>query len=312
MNRQEWFNGKRWGMFTHYLPVPAGDGTGDFCSAEDWSRRIDAFDTELLAKHLHEIGADYFCITIGQNSGHYNAPNPVYDQLTGIVPSKCARRDLIHDIAVSLEPYGIDLWVYLPSGAPCADQQAMEKLEWEDKGNQPGNHSRLIPFQRKWEAVIREWSLRWGKEVKGWWFDGCYFPDDMYQFSDEPNFESFAAAARAGNPDAVLGFNRGLEYPFLIQSQSDDYTAGEVGEQLPIPSQKDLENLHGKKLHILSYLGQWWSGGQPRFPDELVIGYSKLILAKGGVITWYAPLGPDGRIPQPYRRQTRVLNEGLE
>lgn len=109
MNRQDWFTGKRWGMFTHYLPVPAGDETGDFCSAEDWNRRIDAFDTELLAKHLHEVGADYFCITIGQNSGHYNAPNAVYDELTGIVPSKCARRDLIHDIAVSLEPYGIDL-----------------------------------------------------------------------------------------------------------------------------------------------------------------------------------------------------------
>lgn len=313
MNRQDWFTGKRWGMFTHYLPVPAGDETGDFCSAEDWNRRIDAFDTELLAKHLHEVGADYFCITIGQNSGHYNAPNAVYDELTGIVPSKCARRDLIHDIAVSLEPYGIDLQAYLPSGAPEHDLEAVEKLEWVNNDKlAPNKHQRLISFQKKWEAVIREWSLRWGKKVKGWWFDGCYYPEDMYLFSDEPNFTSFAAAARAGNPDAAIGFNRGLETPFLIQSQSDDYTSGEVGEQLPIPSQEDLDNLHGKKLHILSYLGKTWSAGQPRFPDELVIGYSKLILAKGGVITWDAPLERNGGIPEAYRRQMKALNEALK
>ena len=51
---------------------------------------------------------------------------------------------------------------------------------------------RLAEFQRKWEAVIREWSLRWGKSVSGWWIDGCYFADQMYRFDDEPNFASFA------------------------------------------------------------------------------------------------------------------------
>ena len=307
MSRQDWFTGKRWGMFTHYLPVPAGDGTGQYYSAEDWNRRIDRFDAELLASHLHEVGADYFCITIGQNSGHYCAPNPVYDELVGISPSKCTRRDLIADISAALAPYGIDLWVYLPSGAPCAEPQAVERLEWVD-----GRGERLASFQRKWEAVIREWSLRWGTKVKGWWIDGCYYPEDMYNFPDEPNFASLAAAIRSGNPDAVVGFNRGLEYPFLLQSSSDDYTAGEVGEWLPVPGARELENLNGKKLHVLSYLGQTWSLGEPRFPDELVVGYSKLICGKGGIITWDAPLEINGAIPEAYRRQMKVLNEALK
>ena len=121
MDRQEMFQGKRWGLFNHYLCVPAGDGTGEPCSPEEWNARVDAFDLELLAAQLREVGADYFCITIGQNSGHYCSPNPVYDQLVGISPSKCSRRDLIADLAAALEPQGIDLWVYLPSGAPCAD-----------------------------------------------------------------------------------------------------------------------------------------------------------------------------------------------
>lgn len=34
---------------------------------------------------------------------------------------------------------------------------------------------RLEEFQRCWEAVIAKWSWRWGKGVKGWWFDGSTF-----------------------------------------------------------------------------------------------------------------------------------------
>ena len=45
---------------------------------------------------------------------------------------------------------------------------------------------------------------RWGKKVAGWWFDGCYFPDSMYRSADPPNFPSFAAAARSGNPDSCV------------------------------------------------------------------------------------------------------------
>ena len=38
---------------------------------------------------------------------------------------------------------------------------------------------RLEGFQRNWEAIIREWSLRWGKSVSGRWIDGCCFADQM-------------------------------------------------------------------------------------------------------------------------------------
>lgn len=223
MDRKLYLNEKRWGMFSHYLAVPAGNGTGKFCSAEECDIQIKQFRTDLLAKQLSEIGVDYYCLTIGQNSGHYLSPNPVYDKLTGIIPSKCSKRDLISDLADDLASYGIDLWVYLPSGAPCAEQQAVRNLEWEwgyegglNSYDPPTTGKRLVSFQQKWESIIREWSERWGKKVKGWWIDGCYFPEDMYNFPDAPNFESFASAIRSGNPEAVICFNRGLEYPFLI------------------------------------------------------------------------------------------------
>jgi hypothetical protein len=102
------------------------------------------------------------------------------------------------------------------------DKGADSALEWRN-GPYPNRE-----FQLKWERVIRDWSQCWGKKVEGWWFDGCYFPNSMYRSTQPPNFESFAAAARAGNPDAVIAFNPGVVYRILSMTPHEDFTAGEI------------------------------------------------------------------------------------
>ena len=109
-----------------------------------------------------------------------------------------------------------------------------------------------------------------------------------------------------------MAFGRGLEAACLPQCPWGADTAGEVGDWRPIPGQEVGEQLQGKKLHVLSYLGQTWGQGQPRFPDELVAGYTKLILAQDGILTWDIPLEPNGAIPQDYRRPLQALGRMLE
>jgi len=41
-------------------------------------------------------------------------------------------------------------------GAPAGDRATREALQWQN-GPNPN-----VKFQKKWEAIIREWSLRWG------------------------------------------------------------------------------------------------------------------------------------------------------
>ena len=321
MDRQAWFEGKRWGFFTHYLAGLAGDGDGNTMDAEAWNTQVNGFNVSKLVGQLKEFQPDYFCITIGQNSGHYLAPNHTYDALTGIVPSKCSRRDLVAELIEALEGSGIDLFLYLPSGAPCADEQAVRALEWQENSKLRDHveaQDRLVSFQRKWEAIIREWSLRWGKSIKGWWIDGCYSPDIMYNFKEEPNFKSLTDAIRAGNPQAVVALAGGTKCPFNLQSPYDDYTAGEVGWSLPlaIDGKADMaymqEKLGGKKLHVLSFLGDAWSQGAPRFPVELAVGYSKYLWSKDGIITWDAPLKLDGEIPAEFREQLKAISRAAK
>lgn len=120
IDKTAWFADCGWGVFCHWLgAAPSSDGGAEL-TADMWNRQVDAFDAEGLGRQLEAIGAPYFFITIGQNSGHYLAPNSAYDEYVAIQPSKCSRRDLVADLYEALHPKGIELLVYLPSGAPAA------------------------------------------------------------------------------------------------------------------------------------------------------------------------------------------------
>jgi len=294
--RTHWFRDAKWGVFAHYL-------TGKDTSAEDWSRRVNGFDVTGLTRQLETIGAKYFFITLGQNSGHYCSPNATYRKCVGIKPSKCSVRDLVADLYDALHPKRIRLLVYLPSGAPDEDLVATKALHW-----QKGPY-RNREFQVRWENVIREWSLRWGSKVAGWWFDGCYWPNEMYRQPDPPNFASFAAAARAGNPDSIVAFNPGVLVPITSLTEHEDYTAGEINE----PGQVKCADrwVNGAQFHMLSYLGPWWAQGPPRFSNEQVIEWTRAINACQGVATWEVPVGENGLIPQPFVEQLIAVRRAL-
>ncbi len=325
MGRADWLRDAGWGVFMHFL-------TGKDTTPEEWNAKVDGFRTGELAAQLASVGASYFFITVGQASGHYCAPNATYDGIAGVLPSKCSRRDLVADLYDALTPHGIRLLVYMPSEGPSV-QPEKGRFGWEycyvkdenGKVVEPRRFTgeRLADFQRRWESVIREWSLRWGKKVSGWWVDSCYAADAMYRFPDEPNFHSFAAALRAGNPDAVVAFNPGVKTPVIRWSDEDDYTAGEIMGALPVgdwrpdadkgprgnrfgPPPADVK---GAQYHILTHLGQYWGYGAPRFPDELVVGYTRFVNSHGGTVTWEVPHLDNGLIPDEYLRQLTLLRD---
>lgn len=305
-DRAAWMQTARWGVMTHYLADWQARVHHLDMNVEEWNRLVDGFDVQGIADQLREIGAKYYQISIGQNSGYYLSPNATYDRLTGIKPSKCSRRDLVADLSEALSKRGIRLMVYLPSGAPGQDKAADSALEWHSG---PDANKE---FQSKWEQVIREWSLRWGRKVSGWWFDGCYFPNTMYRSPEPPNFASFAASARAGNPDAAVAFNPGVVYRMLSLTPYEDFTAGEIDKPDLVTIRRASGGMiDGAQLHMLSFLGQTWGMGAPRFTPEQIIAYTKKLLAAGGAVTWDVPVETNGTISQPFLDQFRALKHGL-
>jgi hypothetical protein len=307
-NRAAWMQDPRyaWGVMTHYLADWQARDHGLTMTPALWNKLIEGFDVEAMAKRLESVGAGHYQISIGQNSGYYLAPNAIYDAITKPETSKCSRRDLVADFYHALHTRDIKLMVYLPSGAPDRDQAAMEALEWRN-GSYPNKE-----FQVKWQRVITEWSQRWHRKVAGWWFDGCYFPNAMYRSASAPNFTSFAAAARAGNPDSCLAFNPGVIYRLMGMSPEDDYTAGEIDKPEMASIRRDQGGrVDGVQIQMLSFLGEKWGSGQPRFTTEQVIAYTKKIRDAGGAVTWDVPVETDGTITQPFLDQLAALGKAF-
>ena len=315
-HRTDWFKDAGWGVFCHYLADTASNSQPLDMTVDDWNRRVDAFDVTGFADQIESARARFCFVTVGQNSGFFCAPNATYDSYVGLEPSKCSRRDLVGDIADELARRGVSLLVYVPAGAPAADPIAMERLGWEwgYEGGWPNGHevrtyNRLVDFQLKWESVLVDWSERWGSKVRGWWVDGCYFADEMYRDPDPPNFASFADAMRAGNPDSIVAFNPGVLYPIITLTQEEDYTAGEINECEK--AQCEGRWVGAAQWHMLSYLGETWGKGQPRYTDAQALGFTQDAIAHEGVVSWDVPIQPSGLIPEPFIAQLRAIGGGI-
>ena len=316
MNRQakrDWFKSLKWGVFCHYLADPAGHAGPTTITAEAWNRRVDSFDTNRLARQLASVNARYAFITLGQNSGHYIAPNAAYDRIVDEKPSLCARRDLVADFYESLRKEGIALFLYLPPKPPEENPLVLERMQHRKNCQ---DDARPVAQMLNWEDVVREWSLRWGKKINGWWVDGPYNVEDVYNFPTAPNLKSLAEAFRAGNPDALIAFNPSVHklYP---QSAFEDYTAGEQDGLLQLGQWADGKfgpygsEIKGAQLHFLNFLGKWWGQGPPRMPTALAVGYTQYVTSLGGVMSWDVPLASDGLIADDFMAQLAAIGETM-
>jgi len=196
--------------------------------------------------------------------------------------------------------------VYLPAGAPSGDTAARAALKW-----QPGPY-RNAEFQRNWESIIREWSLRWGDKVSGWWFDGVYWPNNMYRSVAPPNFRSFAGAARAGNQRAVVAFNPGQVNRTISLTPYEDYIAGEIEDPTLWSARRNFEGvIDGAQIHFLSHLGAQWGQGAARFTTEQAVDFSRKVAQIGGVVTWDTPAGRDGTFAPEFLAQLKAIREAI-
>ncbi len=236
----DWMKSARYGVFVHFLPS----------NAKTFAL-VDDFDVNFLADQLEAVGAGYLVITLGQNSGYFNAPNRAYDRITGYpAGERCASRDLPMDLYKALRPKGIRLMLYLPTQAPNEDPLSQKAFGLPvGPEDQPIN----IEFASKWAEVIRDWSERYGSRVSGWWFDGGY---DHVGFNEEIAL-IYSEAAKAGNPKAIVTFNPGVS--LIRHTQAEDYTAGELNEPFQYVPDFPLGRgiaVAGFDLHRVSLVGQ--------------------------------------------------------
>ncbi len=286
---------------------------------------VDKFDVERLAEQLQEVGAGYFMLMLGQNSGCYAAPNAAYDEITSRSPGeKCSIRDLPLELYRALHPRGIKLMLYLPANPPDVPE-IRQQFGWDpqvEAGRPTPKRDRGKPTQQsteKWCKVIGEWSMRYGEKVSGWWIDGAY--KELYDNPEtpgQPGIAMLSTAIKAGNPSALVAFNGGLRNHPFFYADHDDYLAGHDAGANQLSEIPESRFIGSTQCHALVYMGSNWGASQPRFWTEQWLGYCQNVFAKGGVITFDVGKNTDvksgnpvGTIADGHFQQLKAIKAGL-
>ena len=295
----DWFANAKYGIFVHYLHhiVNDPDNLERGCpmgERKEWNACVDTFDAKKFADDMQAAGAGYVIFTLHQGEKYFCAPNATYDALTGAKPGEnCPLRDPIEEILDELEKRDIPVMLYFTGDGMWKNPDVFSKISgapFSASDHKPEHWT--AQFKKNWFAIAREWSLRYGKRIAGWWIDGA---DACKDYNDEQLLE-FSAALKAGNPDSIVCFNPGNENlaPWRY-SIADDYTAGESAGFDDYPEDRWVD---GAQWHLISYtfrLLQKNNQDVAAAAQEL-IEYIKAVSAKQGVVSIDLSIRQDGSI----------------
>jgi len=268
--KAQWMEGK-YGIMVHWLAPGPPPQFGEYKS--DLNEAIDDFDVEGFMKDFDRTGADWLIFTIGQNTGYYASPNSVIDSLAG--PGHTPERDLVLEIARAVKRRGKKFIAYLPCEVN-ANTPMHEGFAWN---TEPGTDQ--AEFQARYLRAVREWALRFGDNLDGWWIDGSYYWDIFH--NKYMRWEQWYDALRAGNPASVLTFNDGsyLQKKIVPIMPEHDYLPGECfvlvnseirlgwdpeGAQYYMPQSAYVDSTNCLN-HALLPIDAHWAHGS-KYPDE--------------------------------------------
>lgn len=210
--------GGQYGIMAHWLFPGVMPEKG--VPARTLDQAVDRFNITNFLKNFEATGAEWLLLTLGQNSGYYLSPNPVIEELAG--SGHCSARDLALEIAQGVHRLGKRFIAYLPCEV-AANTSLHEGFAWS---TQEG--SRQTEFQARYTRAVEAWSLRLGKYLDAWWFDGCYRWPVFH--NSHMNWPLWLQASRAGNDTRPVAFNDGnfcvgIESPVF---PGQDFLSGEA------------------------------------------------------------------------------------
>lgn len=171
-------------------------------TASQWNAAVDSFNVPAFAAQVQATGAKNILLMLGQNTGYYCSPNSVYEKYAGVAPgTRTSTRDLPMEIADTLAPKGIGMYLYLPEDVGWGDKKAANNFglsalaldNWVVDGS----------FTPKWNAVVKAWADRYRTKVKGWFFDGF---DSRWGVTLAMG-QTYRNTALAANPCGIVTLN---------------------------------------------------------------------------------------------------------
>jgi hypothetical protein len=248
----DWMLKAKYGVMFHWNPLCVDENN----KTVPYDQMVRDLNVSAFANMVAQTGAGYVLFTF--THGGNTAPAPLTTW-----PGPTTQRDLIMEIADSLNARGIKLMLY-------GGQWALN--------------------------VMTEIGTRYGTKLAGYWFDGGWTTTH-----NNPNYdcEAFYWACKAGNPNRLIALNYWI-YPFDTEWQ--DFWAGEVAGLTTMPSSRFAPEgpIAGLQSHLLIMLeDNWWLDNinkKPVLTRSQLSSYVSQAIARGVAITINVMIHPDGTI----------------
>ncbi len=134
----------------------------------------------------------------------------------------------------------------------------------------------------------------------------------MYRSPEPPNFAELRRRRQSGKSGRRNRFQSRRGVRISSVTPYEDFTAGEIDKPELLTVRRSADGkVDGTQIQMLSYLGETWGRGEPRFTTEQVIAYTRKVRDAGGAVTWDVPVGLDGAISQPFLDQLTALGKAL-
>ena len=301
----DWFVDTKYGVMFHWT---------DFSQPRHgpikaYSDAVRDFDVTAFSNMVEKTGASYVIFTVNHLHPHFPAPITSWEE---IHPGWTTKRDLIGEIAESLNQKGIKLILYMAShliGKPDGMDESdflrnMINLRYPDSGFDEDRHVK----------ILTEFGERYGKKLAGYWFDGWDLIPQQY-----PNvrFERIFDASKKDHTDRIIGLNFWI---FPDSTPWQEYWAGEADESLKAAKSRYIEHPVGKGLqrHALFMLEDVWihrpadtEMEPPIFNEEELIRYVNTLTDNEGVATINLGIYQDGSVGKKSLKLMEALRKAI-
>ncbi|TWT80423.1 hypothetical protein CA13_18390 [Planctomycetes bacterium CA13] len=254
-------------------------------------------------------------LTQGANGSFYTSPHA--ELAKHVSPNIVPQRDLFGETLRALNEQGFKVIVYFATEGPTMGKhpdQAMPGVI--DNWKSYAKSCQLTPNQAVAEIIVKEYSLRYGTKIAGWWFDHAKYGE----------IKLLEKAARAGNPEAVLAFNMGGSSKLLTCPESD-FTAGHPtpmkkhspsweGNEVAITLIEKNNYINGSLGHFFPPMQKTWNSGKPAFETQQAVDWTMRIVQANGSITWAVALEDFKNKQAPLAtfqfQQLKAINEAVK
>ena len=299
-----WMKGS-FGLSSHYTQTVVKYRSND---TKTYQQAIEELDEEKIANTLAELGCTHYIFTLTHGTQYLPMPCATLDR---ILPGRTCKRDFISDLIKALKNKGIRLILYYNHSC----NEGVDP-EWEDAcGYSKGGKENLDKFASNICDIVREISLRYGKDIFGWWFDSAYSVDPRGKYNTITTdmgdwlfpWDKLVEAVESGNPNSAVTINSGIDEHYRYY-ENMDYWAGEM-EKLDYNPYCDKDDLQQTRWLPIEGNYAWVLGSyiwvlEKRLMDFLPSAYAKEDVKKyldvqlnaGNMVTFNVLTDIDGTI----------------